>query len=132
MFTRMTWLFYKVIVLQIIKVPYQNLTRPSLHAFCPFGLISRACPIITKIPHICNNIKNVVSFSYKFLGTHHACRACYHFGTGIPSVSRMQRSTRRVNSIRDLCSVLLEKLIIYEIYSKPEHPRLRCGHEFGK
>ena len=44
----MTWLFHKVIVLQIIKKPSQNLTRPSPDAFRPFGLISRACPVITK------------------------------------------------------------------------------------
>ena len=106
MFTRMTWLFYKVIVLQIIKTSPHKLTRPSLHAFCPFGLISRACPIITKKPHICNNMKNVVSFYHKFLCTHHARGACYHFGTGIPSVSKLQRSTRRVNSIRHLFKAL--------------------------
>ena len=98
----MAWLFYKVIVLQIIKAPSHNLTRPSKDAFRLFGLISRACPIITKKIHIFNNMKNVVSFYYKFLRTHQARGACYHFGTGIPSVSKMQRSTRRVNSIRDL------------------------------
>ena len=98
----MAWLFYKVIVWQIIKSPYNNLTRPSKDAFRLFGLISRAFPITTKKTHICNNMKNVVSFYDKFLRTHHACGACYHFGTGFPSVSKMQRSTRRVNSIRDL------------------------------
>ena len=44
----MTWLFHKVIVLKIIKAPTHNLTRLSLDAFRPFGLISRACPVITK------------------------------------------------------------------------------------
>ena len=29
-------------------------------------------------------MKNVVSFYYKFLRTHQARGACYHFGTGIP------------------------------------------------
>ena len=31
-----------------IKSPSHNLTRPSLDAFRPFGLISRACPVMTK------------------------------------------------------------------------------------
>ena len=30
------------------KPPSHNLTRPSQDAFRPFGLISRACPVITK------------------------------------------------------------------------------------
>ena len=55
------WLFHKVIVLQIIKAPFYNLTRPSLDAFCLFGLISRACPVK---PRICNNMKNVAIFSF--------------------------------------------------------------------
>ena len=48
MFTRMTWLFHKVIVLQIIKATSYNLMRPSLDAFRLFGLISRACFVIFK------------------------------------------------------------------------------------
>ena len=48
MFTHMTWLFYEIIVLQTFKAPFHNLTRPFLDAFRPFGLISRACPVITK------------------------------------------------------------------------------------
>ena len=47
MFIRMTSLFHKVIALQITKAPFRNLTRPSLDAFLPFGLISRVCPAIT-------------------------------------------------------------------------------------
>ena len=31
-------------------------------------------------------MNNVALFYYKFLRTHHARGACYHFGTGIPSV----------------------------------------------
>ena len=44
----MTWLFHKVIVLQIIKAPSHNLTRSILDAFRSFELISMACPVITK------------------------------------------------------------------------------------
>ena len=57
-------------------------------------------------PHICNNMKNVASFYYKFLRTHHARGACYHFGTGIPSVSKMQCTTQRVYSNRNLFKTL--------------------------
>ena len=44
MFTQMTWLFHKAILQ--IKASL-NLTRLSLDAFCSFGLIIRACPVIT-------------------------------------------------------------------------------------
>ena len=56
-------------------------------------------------------MKNVVSFYYKFLRIHHAGGECYHYGTGIPSVSKMQYSTRRVNSKRDLfnCEIYLKR-----------------------
>ena len=56
--------------------------------------------------HICNNKKNLVSIYYKFLRTHHTRSACYHFGTGIPSVSKMQYTTQRVYSKRDLFETL--------------------------
>ena len=56
--------------------------------------------------HICNNIKNEVSFYCKFLRTHHARGACYHFGTRIPSVSKMWCTTRRVYSNQDLFKTL--------------------------
>ena len=36
----MTWLFHEVIVFHIIKSPSHNLTRPSLDAFRPCGLLS--------------------------------------------------------------------------------------------
>ena len=39
MFTRMMRLFHKVIVLQIIKPPSHNLTRPSLDAFRPLTFV---------------------------------------------------------------------------------------------
>ena len=42
----MTWLFHKVIVLQIIKAPSHNLTRRYLDAFRLFGFISRACVLV--------------------------------------------------------------------------------------
>ena len=41
MFTQMTRLFHKIVVLQIIKAPSHNLTIPSFEAFGPFRLISR-------------------------------------------------------------------------------------------
>ena len=90
------------------KPPSHNLTRPSLDVFCPFGLISRACPVITKSPKLysCNNMKYVASFYYKFLRTHHARGECYHFGTGIPSISKVQCTTQRVNCNRDLFKTL--------------------------
>ena len=37
---------------------------------------------------------------YKFLRTHHPRGARYHFGTGIPFVSKIQCTIRRVNSKR--------------------------------
>ena len=100
MLTQMTWLFHKIIVLQIIKAPSHNLMRPSLDAFRPFALISRAPSLHHQKPkpHICNNMKNVVSFYYQFLHTHHVHSACYHFGMRIPFVSKMQCTTQRVYS----------------------------------
>ena len=37
-------------LLMVLQTKYQNpnLTRSSLDAFCPFGLICRACPVIIK------------------------------------------------------------------------------------
>ena len=123
MFTRMAWLFHKVIVLQIIEAPSHNLTRPSLDAFRSFGLISRACLVITKKTklHICNNMKNVVSFYNKFLRIHHTRGACYHFGTRIPSVSKMQSTTRRVNSKRDLFRAFISMNVVRDHHNRIIH-----------
>ena len=49
-------------------------------------------------PNICNNMKNLISFYDKFLHTHHTRSACYHFGTGISSVSKMHCTTQRIYS----------------------------------
>ena len=48
-------------------------------------------------------MKNVVSFHYNIHRNHHAHGACYHFGTAVPSVSKMQCTTQRIinNSLRD-------------------------------
>ena len=105
MFTQMTWLFYKVIALQITKVP-PNFDETIPARVSSFWTHQQGLPHPHQKNHICNNMKNVVSFYYKFLRTHHARGACYHFGTGIPSVSKKRRSTRRVNSIRDLFKAL--------------------------
>ena len=51
-------------------------------------------------------MKNLVSFYYKFLRTHYARGACYHFGAGISSVSKMQYTTHRVYNKRDLFKTL--------------------------
>ena len=40
-------------------------------------------------PHVCNNMKNVVSFCNKFLSTHHAHGACCQFSTGLTPVSKI-------------------------------------------
>ena len=65
--------------------------------------------------HICNNMKNLVSIYYKFLRTHHTRSACYHFGTGIPSVSKMQYTTQRVYSKRDLFETLTSMNIAFTL-----------------
>ena len=82
MSTRMMRLFHKVIVLQIIKAP------PIIwrdHPWTRFILLDSSAwpvPLSPKNkPHICNIMKKVVSFYYKFLRTNHARSAYYHFGT---------------------------------------------------
>ena len=57
-------------------------------------------------PHICNNMKNVVSSNYKFLRTHHARGACYHFGTKSHPYRR--------------CSAPLKEFIVNKIYKVNE------------
>ena len=103
MLIQMMWSFHKVIVLQIIKAPSHNLTRSSLNVFRLFWTHQQSlfCHHQKTKSHIYNNMKIVVSFYYKFLRTHHARVACYHFGTSIPSVSKMQCTTGRVSSKRD-------------------------------
>ena len=116
MFTRMRWLFHSVIVLQTIKSPSHNLTRPSLDVVHSFWThqqdLSRHHQKLK--PYICNNMKNLVSSYNKFLRTDHARGACYHFGTRIPSVSKMQYTTQRVYSKRDLFKTLTSMSIAYE------------------
>ena len=68
-------------------------------------------------PHICNNMKNV-SFYHKFLRTHHARGACYHFGTGIPSVSKMQCTTQTVYGNRDLFKTLTSMNIVSDHHNR--------------
>ena len=67
-------------------------------------------------------MKNVVSFYYKFLRTHHARGACYHFGTGIPSVSKMQCTTQRVYSKRDLFKTLTSMNIARDHHNRITYP----------
>ena len=71
--------------------------------------------------HICNNMKNLVSIYYKFLRTHHTRSACYHFGTGIPSVSKMQYTTQRVYSKRDLFETLTSMNIARDHHNRIIH-----------
>ena len=98
MFTRMTWLFHKVIVIQMINAPSLNLTRPSLDAFRLSGRHQQGSSRHHQKAksHICNILTNVVSFYHKFLRTHHARGACYHFVTEISFASKMQCATPRV------------------------------------
>ena len=71
--------------------------------------------------HICNNMKNLVSIYYKFLRTHHTRSACYHFGTGIPSVSKMQYTTQRVYSKRDPFETLTSMNIARDHHNRIIH-----------
>ena len=108
MFTRMTWLFHKVIVLQIIKASLPQFDETTPGRVSSFWAHQQGLSHHHRKPkpHIYKNMKNAVSFYYKFLCTHHARGACYHFGTGIPSVSKMQCTTQRVYSKRDLFKTL--------------------------
>ena len=58
---------------------------------------------------------------YKFLRTHHAHGACYHFGTGITSVSKMQYTTQRVYSKRDLFKTLTSTNIARDHHNRITH-----------
>ena len=71
--------------------------------------------------HICYNMKNVVLFYHQFLRTHHAHGACYRFGTGIPSVSKMQCTTQRVYSKRDLFKTLTSMNIAGDHHNRIIH-----------
>ena len=64
-------------------------------------------------------MNNVVSSYYKFFRTHHARGVCYHFGTGIQSVSKMQCTTQRVHSKRDLI-----KTLTYTNIARNHHNRI--------
>ena len=68
-------------------------------------------------------MKNVVSFHYKFLRTHHARGACYHFGTEIPSVLKMQCTTQRVYSKRDLYKTLTSMNIARDHHNRINEPK---------
>ena len=103
------WLFHKVIVLQIIKAPFYNLTRPFLDAFCLFGLISRACPVITKTkPRICNNMKNVAIFSF----TNNSSNSTLHLRYEWDPRTKVIACAARVMCAKEL---LIEKGLIFHI-----------------
>ena len=104
MFTRMTRLFHRIVVLQIIKASLPQFDETIPGRVSSFWTHQQGLSRHHQKPkpHICNNMKNVASFYYKFLRTHYARGACYHFGTGIPSVSKMQCTTQRVYSNRDI------------------------------
>ena len=86
-----------------------NLTNKFVLFYCLFffavafaecslgdGLILLVFYLLTKLVLFLGNenmVGLVLPFYYKFLRTHHAC---YHFGTGIPSVSKMQCTTQSV------------------------------------
>ena len=123
MLTRKTRLFHKVIVLQIIKSLPPIIWRD--HPWTSFVLLdSSAGPVPSspkaKTPY-CNNMKNVASFYYKFLRTHHARGVSYHFDTGIPSVSKMQCTTQRVYSNRDLFKTLTSMNIARDHHNRIIH-----------
>ena len=105
------------------KPPPHNLTRESLDAFRPFWTHQQGLSRHDQKPksHICNNMKNLVSIYYKFLRTHHTRSACYHFGTGIPSVSKMQYTSQRVYSKRDLFETLTSMNIARDHHNRIIH-----------
>ena len=108
MFTQMTWFFSQSNSIENNKKPPPLIFREHPWTRLPFWTHQQGLSRHHQKPkpHICNNMKNVASFYYKFLRTHHARGACYHFGTGISSVSKMQCTTRRVKSKRDLFQAL--------------------------
>ena len=120
MFTQMTWLFHKVIVLQITKssLPQFDDTIPRCVSSFWTHQQSLSHHHQNPKPHICNNMKNAVSFYHKFLRTHHARDACYHFGTGISSVSKTQCTTQRVNSKRDLFKTFISMNIARDHHNR--------------
>ena len=120
MFKPMTWLFHRVIVLQTIKasLPYFDKTiSGNVSSFWAHqqGLLRHHQK---PKPRICNNMKNVVLFYYKFLRTHYARGACYHFGTRIPSVSKMQCATQRVYSKRNLFKTHTSMTIARDLHNR--------------
>ena len=64
------------------KPPSHNLTRPSQDAFRPFGLISRACPVITKNQ---NPIFAIIRMGspYQSDSMRHACDVCEEICNGM-------------------------------------------------
>ena len=108
MFIRVKWLFHSVIVLQIMKSPPPQFDETIPGRVSSFWTHQQGLSRHDQKPksHICNNMKNLVSIYYKFLRTQHTHSACYHFGTGIPSVSKMQYTTQRVYSKRDLFEIM--------------------------
>ena len=71
-------------------------------------------------------MKNVASFYYKFLCTHHARGACHHFGMGIPFVSKMQCITSirmgspyrsdSMHHARDVCKGICNRMMLHFSY----------------
>ena len=123
MFIRVKWLFHSVIVLQIMKSPPPPFDETIPGRVSSFWTHQQGPSRHDQKPksHICNNMKNLVSIYYKFLRTHHTRSACYHFGTGIPSVSKMQYTTQRVYSKRDLFETLTSMNIARDHHNRIIH-----------
>ena len=123
MFTQMTWLFHKVMVLQIIKASLLSFDETIPGRISSFWTHQQGLFRHHQKPklHICNNMKNVVPLYYKFLRTHHARGACYHFDTGISSASKIQCTTQRVYSNRDLFKALTSMNIARDHHNRIIH-----------
>ena len=59
-----------------------NLTRPSLDAFHPLGLLSRACPVPQTKPFICNNINSFSPYAKANVHRMFAVRRMFAFAYG--------------------------------------------------
>ena len=123
----MTWFFHKVVVLQLIKTSLPQFDETISGHVSSFWTHQQGLSHHHEKPkpHICNNMKNVESFYYKFFRTHHAYGACYHFGMGIPSVLKMQYITQRLynlfktlTSMKIVCKEICNRMIHFSYYCK--------------
>ena len=113
----MTWLFHKVIVLQIIKAPSHSLTRPTVDAFRPFRLISRACPVIIIV------IRQMVITYYahrdkgfkKISLTMNSWSSTLHFRYGWDSRTKVTACAARLMCAKEF---VIKKILHFSYYCK--------------